>query len=381
MNTPVTPQFPVRSDPVAPVRLLEADGTLARGCAPSMDDEQLLRVLRLMMLSRAFDDKGTSLQRQGRFGTFSAVRGQEASVVGSAFALDPARDWIVPQYRELPALMNHGYPLEQFILYFSGHPAGGYIPEGVNVLPIQISLAAQLPHAVGLAWGLKLQGIDAVVMTYFGDGASSEGDFHEACNLAGVVKAPVIFFLQNNGWAISTPRSRQTAARTFAERAPGYGFDGVVVDGNDIFAVYAATSAAVARARAGEGPTLIESQTYRLGAHNTADDPTRYIAQDVLDGWRERDPILRAQRYLAARGRWNDDTAAEVQEEVSRIIDQAFAAARTVAPPTAEDLFTHTYAALTERQARQLREYREQMARQQETHTGIPTAPATAKIG
>ncbi len=322
-----------------------------------MDDEQAFQALRLMMLSRTFDDKGTSLQRQGRFGTFSAVRGQEASVVGSAFALDPARDWIIPQYRELPALVRHGLPLEQFILYFSGHPAGGYIPEGVRLLPIQISLAAQLPQAVGLAWGLRMQGFDAVVLVYCGDGASSEGDFHEACNLAGVMKAPVIFFLQNNGWAISTPRSRQTAARTFAERAPGYGFDGVLVDGNDLLAVYGATKQAVERARAGAGPTLIESLTFRLGAHNTADDPTRYITQELLDSWQEYDPIVRVQRYLVSRGLWNDGVEAQVRDEVSKIVDAAFTAARAVPAPTAEDLFLHTYAELTPRQVRQLREY------------------------
>lgn len=366
MGMPVLPQFPAISEPVSPLQLLQPDGTMATGCVPSMDNAQALRALRLMMLSRAFDDKGTSLQRQGRFGTFSAVRGQEASVVGSAFALDPARDWIVPQYRELPALIRHGLPLEHFILYFSGHPAGGVIPDGVRLLPMQISLAAQLPHAVGLAWGLQLQGIDAVVLAYFGDGASSEGDFHEACNLAGVVKAPVIFFLQNNGWAISTPRARQSAARTFAERAPGYGFDGVVVDGNDLLAVYGVTAAAVARARAGLGPTLIESQTYRLGAHNTADDPTRYLAPDVLESWRARDPIVRVQRYLAAQGQWDDRAAAEVQAEIAGTIDQAFATARGVAPPTADDLFLHVYTELTQRQTQQQRDY---------------VAPAAARVG
>jgi pyruvate dehydrogenase E1 component alpha subunit len=357
MNTQVIPQFPYRADAVSPIRFLEADGTLSEGMVPSMDDEQMLRALRLMMLSRAFDDKGTSLQRQGRFGTFSAVRGQEASVVGTAFALDPARDWVVPQYRELPALIRQGLPLERFILYFSGHPEGGYIPEGVRLLPIQISLAAQLPQAVGLAWGLKMQGLDGVVLVYCGDGASSEGDFHEACNLAGVMKAPVIFVLQNNGWAISTPRAKQTAARTFAERAPGYGFDGVLVDGNDLMAVYGATANAVERARAGLGPTLIESLTFRLGAHNTADDPTRYIEQDVLDSWKERDPIVRVQRYLAGRGKWDESVSAKIQEEIGETLDAAFAAARAVPPPTAEDLFLHTYAELTERQTRQLREY------------------------
>jgi pyruvate dehydrogenase E1 component alpha subunit len=357
VDSSLAPQFPYPDDPVVPLRLLEPDGTLAASGVSPMEDEQVLRALRLMMLSRAFDAKGISLQRQGRFGTFSPVQGQEASVVGSAFALDPSRDWIVPQYRELPALIHHGLPLEQFILYFNGHPAGGHIPDGVRLLPIQISLAAQLPHAVGLAWGLQLQEIDGVVLTYFGDGASSEGDFHEACNLAGVVKAPVVFFLQNNGWAISTPRSRQSAARTFAERAPGYGFNGIVVDGNDLLAVYAVTAVAVERARAGLGPTLIESQTYRLGAHNTADDPTRYVSQEILNAWSDRDPILRVQRYLATRGGWNDDTASEVHDDISRTIDRALATARAVPPPTAEDLFEHTYAELTQRQARQLREY------------------------
>ena len=176
MDSSLAPQLSYHDDPVVPLRLLEPDGTLAAKAVSPMEDEQVFRALRLMMLSRAFDAKGISLQRQGRFGTFSTVHGQEASVVGSAFALDPSRDWIVPQYRELPALLHQGLPLEQFILYFNGHPAGGRIPDGVRLLPIQISLAAQLPHAVGLAWGLQLQEIDGVVLTYFGDGASSEGD-------------------------------------------------------------------------------------------------------------------------------------------------------------------------------------------------------------
>ena len=357
MRSCLQPQFPRRDEPIVPLQMLRPSGELVDGCVSAMDEEQVLQALHLMMLSRAFDSKGVSLQRQGRFGTFSPVRGQEASVVGSAFALNPTQDWIVPQYRELPALLHHGLPLEQFILYFSGHPAGSHIPDNVRLLPIQISIAAQLPHAVGLGWGLKLQGADSVVLVYFGDGASSEGDFHEACNLAGVVNAPVIFFLQNNGWAISTPQSRQSAARTFAERAPGYGFDGFVVDGNDLLAVHAVTNVAVARARAGLGPTLIESQTYRAGPHNTADDPTRYISQDVLNAWSDRDPILRVQRYLAARGCWNDSAASEFQDSISRTIEKAFTTARAVPPPTVADLFRDTYAELTQRQAQQLKEH------------------------
>ncbi len=352
----VTPQFPRDDKPVKPWRLLDTNGKLAAGAVSPLQDEEVLRALRLMMLSRGFDHQAISFQRQGRFGTFSAVHGQEASVVGSAFALDPKRDWIVPQYRELPALLNHGLPLESFILYFKGHPCGGAIPDGVRLLPIQISLAAQLPHAVGLAWGLQLQGIDAVVLTYCGDGASSEGDFHESCNLAGVVKAPVIFVLQNNGWAISTPRAKQSAARTFAERAPGYGFDGIVVDGNDLFAVYAVTKAAVERARSGLGPTLIESQTYRLAAHNTSDDLTRYIDADAHEAHKDFDPIVRVQRYLAARGLWNQRIESDLQNEVSSAIDKAFEKAFAVPPPTPEALFKNTYAELTQRQRRQLAE-------------------------
>ncbi len=318
--------------------------TQAPGAAAPLDDDEVLAALRLMKLSRAFDAKGASLQRQGRFGTFSQVGGQEASVVGSAWALDPARDWIVPQYRELPALLRHGYPLAHFIRYFQGNPAGGAIPAGVNMLPIQISIAAQLPQAVGLAWGLKRQRKDAVVLVYFGDGASSEGDFHEACNLAGLVGAPVVFFLQNNGWAISTPRRKQSAGRTLAERAPAYGFPGLQVDGNDLFAVYAATADAVARARRGDGPTLIESLTHRIGPHNTADDPTRYADPAETERWRALDPIERVERYLVQRSAEHRARIAAFEADVADEIERALAEANAGDALSADQLFAHVYA-------------------------------------
>lgn len=295
------------------VEILRPGGQLAEGIEPTLTDEETLEAFRWMLLSRTVDERAVSLQRQGRMGTFSAVRGQEASVVGSSFALDPASDWIVPQYRELPAVVRHGFPLDRFLLYWMGNPAGGRTPEGVKVLPIQIALAAQLPHATGLAWGLKIQRRSEVVITYFGDGASSEGDAHEAMNLAGVMGAPVVFFLQNNGWAISTPRHRQSAAEAFAYRARGYGFPGVLVDGNDLFAVVQATRDAVARARDGDGPTLIESQTYRMGAHNTADDPSRYMVGDSLDAWERRDPVVRVREYLVARDLMDQEREIELQ--------------------------------------------------------------------
>ena len=344
-------QFLVKPAP-EPFRILGPDGTLVPGSQVPLADDALFEALRLMLLSRAVDTKGFNLQRQGRFGTFSQVSGQEASVVGSALALDPARDWIVPQYRELPALVRHGDPLVNFIRYFMGDPAGGAIPSNVNMLPIQISIAAHLPHAVGLGWGLRLQKKDAVVLTYFGDGGSSEGDFHEACNLAGVVRAPIVFFLQNNGWAISTPRSKQSAGATLAERAPSYGFPGVLVDGNDLFAVYAATAAAVARARAGDGPTLIESLTYRLGPHNTSDDPARYRNEDEVERQRAADPVARIERYLEARNLWDEARKTQFESEAEVTVERAIAEAAAM-PPRADQLFDHVYAEAPPRLGRQ----------------------------
>ena len=328
---------------IAPFSRLTESGILDSGESP-MSDEAVLEALRYMTLTRVFDDKATSMQRQGRFGTFSSVRGQEASVVGAASALDPAKDWIVPQYREFPALIRHGYPIENFALYFMGNPKGGTIPANVNMLPMQISLAAQIPQATGLAWGLKMQGSDGVAITFFGDGASSEGDFHESLNLAGIVKAPVIFFLQNNGWAISTPRENQTAARSFAERAIGYGVEGVIVDGNDLLAVHEVTARAVAKARAGDGPTLIESVTYRTGAHNTADDPTRYIDQQELEKWQQKDPVERIKNYLRSRGIWNETLEQEMQDSCAAQIDEAMEIARNTPLATSDALFDHVYA-------------------------------------
>ena len=355
MTVKVTPQFTPSDKPVAPISLLDEKGKLRNGAKVGLRDKEILAALRLMMLARAFDGKCFSLQRQGRLGTFAPMVGQEASILGAALALDPARDWVVPQYRELPALLHQDYPLERVALYRMGHPQGAAIPEGINLVVHQISLAAQIPHAVGLAWGLKLRGKDGVVTVYFGDGASSEGDFHEACNLAGVVKAPVIFLLQNNGWAISTPREIQSATADLASRAPGYGFPGYAVDGNDLFAMHAVAAQAVARARAGEGPTLIEARTYRMWAHTTADDPTRYVEPAVLERWKKRDPIDRVQKHLAAKGKWSNKIAAQWDEELAAEVDAAFERAAAFPPAGASDLYEHVYAEITPTLERQRR--------------------------
>jgi pyruvate dehydrogenase E1 component alpha subunit len=306
-----------------------------------------------MMKSRLYDERVIALQRQGQFGVYSPGMGQEASIVGSALALDPERDWIVPQYRELMAYVHHGVPLEVISAQYLGKIAPARIPDGVNVLPTQVSIAAQLPQATGLAWGLKLQGKDAVVMAYIGDGGSSEGDFHEALNLAGVVKAPIVFFLQNNQWAISTSRRVQSGTRSFALRAAGYGFDGVEVDGNDVMAVYDAACEAVERARSGGGPTLIEAVTYRMSFHNTTDNPSRYEDPKEHEEARTRDPIERVQRYLGGLGLWDKDRAAsvtaELREENERALQLAFAAD----PPKPADVFANVYADLPRRVSKQ----------------------------
>ncbi len=347
------PQFLPRDKPVKPIGLLDERGKLKNGVKPGLGEAEFLEALRLMMLARAFDTRCFSLQRQGKLGTFAPIVGQEAAILGSALALDPKRDWVVPQYRELPAMLRQGIPLDLVALQRQGHPAGARLPEDVNVMQTQVSLAAQIPHAVGLAWGLAHQGLDGVVIVYFGDGASSEGDFHESCNLAGVVKAPVIFLLQNNAWAISTPRDIQSATADLAGRAPGYGFPGVSVDGNDLLAMYEVTAEAVARARAGEGPTLIEAHTYRMWAHTTADDPKRYVDAAELARWEKRDPIDRVRKYLAAKGKWSDETAATWEEEIAAEIEAAFAKAAEAPPADATDLYRDVYAELTPSLARQ----------------------------
>lgn len=304
----------------------------------------LLAAYRWMCFSRQFDETAFSLQRQGRLGTYSPVRGQEASVLGTAMALDPGRDWLVPSYREVPAMLRHGLPLWRLLLYFLGNPVGGWIPPEVRMLPVQISLASQIPHAAGLAWGIRHQGKDGVVMAYCGDGASSEGDFHEALNLAGVRRAPLVMVVQNNQWAISTPREKQSAATSLADRGLGYGIRHESVDGNDFFAVHRAAAEAVARARQGEGPTLIETVTYRLGPHNTADDPTRYQADERLQAAAERDPLPRMRAALDGLGLLEDGVedawAAEMKEEIA----VAVRTAEEHPIPAAHQIFDHVYA-------------------------------------
>jgi len=329
---------------------MSGPGGLARG-APSGPDHPAL--LRHMIRARRHSQRFFALQRQGRIGTFAPIDGQEAVVVGAVAALDPATDWVVPQYREQVALARYGDEvLFTEALYLRGHPGGGQYPEHVKVFPPQISLAAQIPHAVGLAWGLRLRGEPGVVACFFGDGASSEGDFYEAANFAGVLRAPVVLVLTNNHWAISTPVAKQTAAASFAGKAAAFGMPGVRVDGNDVLAVRDAVAEARARAVAGDGPTLVEAVTYRMGHHTTADDPTRYVPSEERAAWEGRDPIARSTATLTAEGRWSDADQAAAEAEADELFDRAFEAAEA-APLPPDAFFDHLYAHPPARQVAQ----------------------------
>jgi pyruvate dehydrogenase E1 component alpha subunit len=328
---------------VSQLRILDEDGALL-GEPPKIEEERLGEMLRLMMLGRRFDQKAIALQRRGKLGTYPPMSGQEAASVGSAFAMDPTVDHFVPSYREQLIMVHWGLPFSRYLLQRMGHPAGSVVPSHGRLWPQQVALAAHLPHAVGLAWGLKLQDREGVVMAHFGDGASNEGDFHEALNIAGVRKAPVVFICQNNGWAISIPWERQSAAASVASRAAGYGFPGVAVDGNDVLAVYTATAEARARAASGGGPTLIEARTTRLGAHSTADDPTRYVPPEWLEGATRRDPIARFRTWLAAQNMWDDEREKAAEAWCDDFMEQAIREYDETPKPDPEGLFDHLLA-------------------------------------
>ncbi len=327
--------------------ILDKDGNVDKDLEPELSKELLLKMYRFMLHGRRFDERMLKLQRQGRIGTFPPIKGQEAANIGSIAALRPS-DWMVPAFREAAAELWRGRAMVDILLYFGGYSEAGYIPEGVNNFPISVPVGTQMLHAVGLAYGITYRGADAVAMTYFGDGATSEGDFHEALNFAGVFKLPVIFVTQNNQWAISVPRSHQTRAKTLAQKALAYGVPGIQVDGNDVLAMYVASKEAVERARAGEGPTLIEAVTYRMSVHTTADDPTRYREDDEVEKWAERDPISRFQIYLREKGLLDDAAVAELEEEIDTEIRAAIAEAESKMSEPVDPLymFEHMYAEL-----------------------------------
>lgn len=331
---------------------LDKDETL-----PELSNDELLNLYKTMLFSRIIDERALSYQRQGRMLTYAPNTGQEATQIGSAYAMAEG-DWLVPAFRELGAMLIRGVPLKNIYLYWYGNEWGSHMPEGVNVLPTSIPIASQYQHAAGIGMANNIKGEDRVVVTYVGDGGTSHGDFHEALNFAGVFNAPVVFIIQNNQYAISTPREKQTKSETLAQKAIAYGIPGVLVDGNDIFAMYNASKAAIDRARKGEGPTLIEAHTYRLGAHTTSDDPTIYREDIEVEEWKEKDPVTRFRHYLEKEGiltkEWEDKTTEELDQEVKDV----FHSLENDSEYKIEDIFNYQYETMPPQLEEQLEEYK-----------------------
>lgn len=317
------PRKPLPIPPISFLSVLDEAGRADKKLVPEIAPDRLVLMYRTMLRSRRLEETMMRRQRQGQMGTFAPAMGQEAAQVGAMSALED-RDWLVPSFRELPAALWRGASLRSVFLYAMGFEEGSEVPPGTRVLPIAIPVGSQACHAVGLAWASRLQGEGAVAIVFFGDGATSEGAVHEAMNFAGVLKLPTIFLCQDNQWAISTPRSLQTASATIAQKAVAYGIEGVQVDGNDVLAVHRATAEAAERARAGDGATLIEALTWRLSVHTTADDPRVYRSEAEEKEWAAKDPIPRFRRWLESEGLWDPSKEAAAFAEADRDISTAF---------------------------------------------------------
>ncbi len=324
------------------LQILDENGNCDDELRPLLNDKEIQRLYEWMILARTLDERAFKLQREGRLRTYPSLLGQEAVQVGSAFALEQS-DWTFPSYREAGASIVRGFPLRMIYQYWAGDERGSWTPQNQNNFPITIPVGTHIPIAVGAAWAAKAKGDPIAVLVYFGDGATSKGDFHEGLNFAGVFSLPVVFLCQNNQWAISVPLSRQTAAQTLAQKAIAYGFAGIQVDGNDVLAVYQTTKEALERARSGKGPTLIECVTYRMGDHTTADDATRYRTQGEVEQWRKKDPIERFRKYMEKRGLWDKPYGQKILTEAKEQVDTAVKEHESIPPPDPRDIFRYTF--------------------------------------
>lgn len=351
------PAFEVRIDQIEPLSVIDAKGNVTNpDYLPQLTNDQLREIMRRMVFTRTWDQRAVSLSRQGRLGFYAPVSGQEASMIGTQFALEP-EDFICPGYRDMPQIVWHGLPMYQAFLYSRGHQHGGQIPEGVNVLMPQIIIGAQIVEAAGVAMGYKKRGKNNVVMTYTGDGGSSQGDFYEGMNFAGVFQLPVIFVVQNNQYAISTPVSMQTAAGTIAQKAVAAGIHGMQVDGNDVLAVYEASRIAVERARKGE-PTLIETLTYRFGPHSmSGDDPTKYRTKEEQGEWESKDPLDSFRHFLEKKQLWTEEDEQRTVEEARQTVAEQIKKAENVYKMTIPDLIDSMFEVTPPHLERQKKQY------------------------
>lgn len=356
----VKKQFEAVEEQFQTLQILNEEGEVVNEAAmPELSDDQLQELMKRMVYTRILDQRSISLNRQGRLGFYAPTAGQEASQLASQFALEK-EDFILPGYRDVPQLIWHGLPLYQAFLFSRGHFKGNQIPEGVNVISPQIIIGAQYVQAAGVALGMKKRGAKSVAITYTGDGGTSQGDFYEGINFAGAFKAPAIFIVQNNQFAISTPVEKQSAVKALAQKAVAAGIPGIQVDGMDALAVYAAVKEARERAINGEGPTLIETLTYRYGPHTMAgDDPTRYRTSDLDNEWEIKDPLVRFRKFLEKKNLWNEELENETIEKAKEDIKQAIKKADEEPKQKVTDLMSNMYEEMPQNLKEQFEIYKE----------------------
>ncbi len=330
---------------------------VAKDLDPHLDKKSLLKMYEVMHLARIADIKALQYQRQGRMLTYAPNRGQEATQVGAMAALDP-KDWLSPAFRELPAMLYRGVPLENIYLYWYGNEWGSHIDPKLHTLPVNIIIGSQINHAAGLAYASKILKKGEVAVATIGDGGTSHGFFYEGLNFASSYNLPMVVLIQNNQWAISTPRAKQTKAETLAQKAVAFGIPGIQVDGNDILAMYVAMKNALDHARSGKGPVLIEAVTYRLGAHTTSDDPTIYRSDEEVAIWEAKEPMIRFKKYLEDLGYWDDKKEEALNEKHNNYVNDVFKKVETeLGPVVLEDIFKYTYKEMTPALEEQLAEY------------------------
>lgn len=347
------------------VQVLDENGAVDSSNMPDLSDDQLKEIYWFMCLSREFDKVMLNLQREGRLGTFASIEGQEACNVASCYALEQ-KDWLFPAFRENGGMITRGVTLLQILLYWGGDEIGSKVDPDQNTFPVAIPIASQVVHAVGRGIASNIKNEDVISMTFLGDGGTSEGEFHEAMNMATVFNAKTVIICQNNGWAISTPRDHQTKSKTIAQKAIAYGMDGIQVDGNDALAVYKVVKDAVEKARRGEGPTFIECLTFRMGNHTTADDWTRYREKDLVESWRQKDPIVRLKNYLVKKGAWGDELDAKMYAEIKKKIDTAVTEFESYPKREPLDIFEHLYAKKDIHLNEQVEELKEYLKRRED---------------
>jgi pyruvate dehydrogenase E1 component alpha subunit len=351
--------------PTDMLQILDPEGKLV-GEDPQIHDDVLIGAYQNMMLTRILDERLISLQRQGRMGTYVSCSGQEACQIGAVLALSKEKDWIFPMYRDMGMIIQAGVSIRQLTNRMLGNAEDESLGRDLpnlfawkrnKIVSFAAPIASHLPLATGFAIAAKLRRDDLVTVATFGDGATSSGEFHVAMNFAGVYKAPTIFICENNQYAISVPVSQQTASKSIAIKAQAYGFDGVKVDGNDIFAVYVAVKEAAEKARRGEGPSLIECNTYRLGSHSTADDWKKYRSQAEVESWRKKDPITRLNKYLINTRRiWSEENDSKLKTELEAKVAEAISYSEKIPPPQVRTLFEDVYASIPSHLEEQFKE-------------------------